>query len=1183
LEIHSIRNCLRGVCGSPMLYSKGIVAMLANLLCLLFTSADAGDVDCPRTGCLEKTSDMDAEAPLLEFEDTTDVLGVDDFRLMQKRAEVGFFPQSMIKQQLEKLDEQGPPAETDENLYSDAGLKQADESASSKKDSEIWNPPEVDRIYSSVYAKDKKGTGHCRSKLDSLQAWSSGKHDSGEWMMINLKEDVMVDGVITQGRYDNAWQYVVKFKIMHLAYGRGWQTISQEFLAGKGNNKEKAYFPETVKARYVKFVVQTWTGWISMRAGVLISKASSEAQKKNDAPTQACNELLTGNRGSGYRGCQSVTKSGRTCQRWTSQSPHPHSRTPAYYANKGLGSHNYCRNPDNGKSIWCYTTDPNSRWEYCNPIQCNELLTGARGSGYRGCQTVTRSGRTCQFWNSKQPHDHDRTPVKYPYMGLGPHNFCRNPDNENTIWCYTTDPNRRWEYCNPKQVCAVQAKKSAFPKYDYCAGHFDYYYVYECPPTFGPVATSVSCSGGCCKPCSDMLGGKLENCITCNPILGCTKCEEGYIIAIEQGYRMCKKLPKIPNCARASQSGAGCLECESGYRVEYDTGNRGCTQNCKDGEDCQSGYGCNSFYQTCQQCPDPTTGTRRRRVQTRRRRDFTSSITRRRRIPAPPSRRRRWVNPFVLQETFTRSWANSSTVLGHGNVVACGADSHCKKGQTCKRISSFDLCGACEGCKSGHSCNSAGDGCPAEFACEGNSVSGKKGGCCKPCDVNGCFNCQSDSSQCTVCKTGYGLSQDKKYCNKCPDGVSAYCTAGSFLVGLCSRTNCTKRGYYNPSTPIPGCCSKCPSKCKTYGEHCCESCEDGYSLVEGTGGVYRCVPCPKTKGASCDFGPTQCCTAGLFCNHQISVSTSYKGLIPDIKLKTGGKCQKASCSPPADTTGYDVSGCTSGGSECRPKCAAGYAGYAQAVCDSNAKFKFSGCKNCFSGKSCNKWGSGCPDRHACSGFDMNKTSGCCEACASDTNCLDCHLDKNKCILCDDGYEVDDKTKRCKKCTSGVSAKCIKGQFLTVCLETTCSKVGYYNPTETGPGCCNKCPTTCKTYGDHCCSSCEDGYFKVKDDKLGVWKCEKCPSGCKTCGTIQGCSKCDGYVWKAVGQSIEGVCTPCPFFGNGCFGERPSDCCDGSSCTTSGKSRWGTCLKKEKAKSETEYLLFRSERTNSSEW
>jgi len=36
---------------------------------------------------------------------------------------------------------------------------------------------------------------------------------------------------------------------------------------------------------------------------------------------------------------------------------------------------NFCRNPSSassGDTIWCYTTDPNTRWEYCNPVRDND-------------------------------------------------------------------------------------------------------------------------------------------------------------------------------------------------------------------------------------------------------------------------------------------------------------------------------------------------------------------------------------------------------------------------------------------------------------------------------------------------------------------------------------------------------------------------------------------------------------------------------------------------------------------------------------------------------------------------------------------------------------------------------------------------------------------------------------------
>lgn len=41
--------------------------------------------------------------------------------------------------------------------------------------------------------------------------------------------------------------------------------------------------------------------------------------------------------------------------------------------------------------------------------------------------------------------------IRYPDKGLDD-NYCRNPDGRHRPWCFTTDPNTPWEYCNIK-VC----------------------------------------------------------------------------------------------------------------------------------------------------------------------------------------------------------------------------------------------------------------------------------------------------------------------------------------------------------------------------------------------------------------------------------------------------------------------------------------------------------------------------------------------------------------------------------------------------------------------------------------------------------------------------------------------------------------------------------------------------------
>uniref|UniRef100_A0A3B4FMD3 Kringle domain-containing protein n=1 Tax=Pundamilia nyererei TaxID=303518 RepID=A0A3B4FMD3_9CICH len=70
------------------------------------------------------------------------------------------------------------------------------------------------------------------------------------------------------------------------------------------------------------------------------------------------------NEGLAYRGTIAVTETGKTCQSWSAQTPQIHNRTPQNYPCKGLDN-NYCRNPDNERRPWCYTTDPDTQFYTC--------------------------------------------------------------------------------------------------------------------------------------------------------------------------------------------------------------------------------------------------------------------------------------------------------------------------------------------------------------------------------------------------------------------------------------------------------------------------------------------------------------------------------------------------------------------------------------------------------------------------------------------------------------------------------------------------------------------------------------------------------------------------------------------------------------------------------------------------
>ncbi|XP_037100641.1 plasminogen isoform X2 [Syngnathus acus] len=192
----------------------------------------------------------------------------------------------------------------------------------------------------------------------------------------------------------------------------------------------------------------------------------------SEAPTIASETTCATGEGSAYRGTIAATESGKTCQSWSSQTPHKHNRSPENYPCKGLDN-NFCRNPDNERKPWCYTTDPDTRWEYCRVPTCgdgpgpDEPVIPTEdddcyeddGSSYRGVTSETISGKKCQSWSSMSPHRHTKTPQQYPTADLR-RNLCRNPDGDQAPWCYTTDPSVRWEYCNLQKCSSSPVEES---------------------------------------------------------------------------------------------------------------------------------------------------------------------------------------------------------------------------------------------------------------------------------------------------------------------------------------------------------------------------------------------------------------------------------------------------------------------------------------------------------------------------------------------------------------------------------------------------------------------------------------------------------------------------------------------------------------------------------------------------
>ena len=85
------------------------------------------------------------------------------------------------------------------------------------------------------------------------------------------------------------------------------------------------------------------------------------------------NEVCSGEKCSGYRGFTTKTRGGLTCKAWDVDKEANY--TPQKFPNAGLEK-NFCRNPNpaDGDTIWCYTVDPATDWQYCDPTDFDRLV-----------------------------------------------------------------------------------------------------------------------------------------------------------------------------------------------------------------------------------------------------------------------------------------------------------------------------------------------------------------------------------------------------------------------------------------------------------------------------------------------------------------------------------------------------------------------------------------------------------------------------------------------------------------------------------------------------------------------------------------------------------------------------------------------------------------------------------------
>ena len=86
----------------------------------------------------------------------------------------------------------------------------------------------------------------------------------------------------------------------------------------------------------------------------------------------------------------------------------------------------------------------------CDARFSETCLEDLESTPYSGSISVTNHEFVCQHWESHYPHFHNFDKNDYfPKDGSvnSASNYCRDPLEIGRPWCYTTNPNVKWDYC----------------------------------------------------------------------------------------------------------------------------------------------------------------------------------------------------------------------------------------------------------------------------------------------------------------------------------------------------------------------------------------------------------------------------------------------------------------------------------------------------------------------------------------------------------------------------------------------------------------------------------------------------------------------------------------------------------------------------------------------------------------
>eukprot|EP00961_Rhodomonas_salina_P190051 2564293-Rhodomonas_salina.1 len=108
-------------------------------------------------------------------------------------------------------------------------------------------------------------------------------------MQFDLGASTAVAGVATKGRVEFE-QWVRTFKVLHSLDGITWTDVNDGYAFPGNtdrNTQVSTLFAGSVEARYVRIYPQQWSGWMSMRAGVILQACCANWFQRDICPMVA--------------------------------------------------------------------------------------------------------------------------------------------------------------------------------------------------------------------------------------------------------------------------------------------------------------------------------------------------------------------------------------------------------------------------------------------------------------------------------------------------------------------------------------------------------------------------------------------------------------------------------------------------------------------------------------------------------------------------------------------------------------------------------------------------------------------------------------------------------------------------------------------------------------------------------